>query len=427
MSTHPLTMPIPEYFEEILESVRSDVSGEVAQYIPQLKEADPNPLALAMCTVDGHIYGAGDDEHEFTMQSISKPFAYALALQEQGPEKVFATVGLEPSGEAFNELSLDGTTNRPMNPMINAGAIAVNQLINGSESSVEDRVEKIRSYFSALAGRELNIDRQLSETEIEGADRNLSIAHMLRNYGIIEDDAHDAVLSYTLQCSVKVTARDLAVMTATLAAGGTQPLTGEKLVDARVARLVLSAMASAGMYDEAGQWLATVGIPAKSGVSGGLVGVLPGQLGLATFSPRLNSQGNPVRGVEIFKALSEDMGLHLMSAELLTQHAVRAIEEHGDTTIIQLQGAMNFSAAENFLFTVTDHDFTGEKVVLDISRVPMFRPMGRRLVKEGLRRIRDNGFQVAIYDPEDILPDFDFSDGTKSPQVDDPEEFVVLG
>ena len=288
-------------------------------------------------------------------------------------------------------------------------------------------MEKIRSYFSALAGRELNIDRQLSETEIEGADRNLSIAHMLRNYGIIEDDAHDAVLSYTLQCSVKVTARDLAVMTATLAAGGTQPLTGEKLVDARVARLVLSAMASAGMYDEAGQWLATVGIPAKSGVSGGLVGVLPGQLGLATFSPRLNSQGNPVRGVEIFKALSEDMGLHLMSAELLTQHAVRAIEEHGDTTIIQLQGAMNFSAAENFLFTVTDHDFTGEKVVLDISRVPMFRPMGRRLVKEGLRRIRDNGFQVAIYDPEDILPDFDFSDGTKSPQVDDPEEFVVLG
>lgn len=422
MSTHPLTMPIPEYFEEILSSVRGDVSGEVAQYIPQLKEADPNPLAVAMCTVDGHIYSAGDDQIEFTMQSLSKPFAYALALQEQGPDKVFATVGLEPSGEAFNELSLDGATNRPVNPMINAGAIAVNQLINGSDSSVEDRVEKVRQYFSVLAGRELNIDRQLTESEMEGADRNLSIAHILRNYGVIEDDAHDAVLSYTLQCSVKVTARDLAVMTATLAAGGIHPLTGDKLVDARVARLTLSAMASAGMYDEAGKWLATVGIPAKSGVSGGLIGVLPGQLGLATFSPRLNKQGNPVRGVQIFERLSEDMGLHLMSAELLTQHAIRAIEEHGDTTIIQLQGAMNFSAAENVLFSVTEHDFSGDKVILDISRVPMFRPMGRRMVKEGLRRIRDSGFKVAIFDPDEILPDFKFSDGTECRQLTSLED-----
>ncbi len=412
MTTNPLTMPIPEYLEKILNTVRADASGEVAQYIPQLKDADPNPLAIAMCTVDGHIYSAGDDDTEFTMQSLSKPFAYALALQEQGPEKVFETVGLEPSGEAFNELSLDGATKRPVNPMINAGAIAVNQLINGADSSVEDRVEKLRRYFSDLAGRELNIDRQLTESEMAGADRNLSIAHMLRNYEIIEDDAHDAVLSYTLQCSIKVTARDLAVMTATLAAGGTQPLTGEELVTPKVARLTLSTMASAGMYDEAGQWLATVGIPAKSGVSGGLMGVLPGQLGLATFSPRLNKQGNPVRGVKIFERLSDDMGLHLMSAELLTQHAIRSIEQRGDTTIIQLQGAVNFSVAENFLFTITDHEFTGQTVILDISRVPMFRPMGRHMVKEGLRRIREQGFEVAIFDPDEILPDFAFSDGT---------------
>lgn len=422
MSTHPLTMPIPEYFEEILNSVREDISGEVAQYIPQLKAADPNPLALAMCTVDGHIYSAGDDQTEFTMQSLSKPFAYALALQEHGPEKVFKAVGMEPSGEAFNELSLDGVTNRPVNPMINAGAIAVNQLINGEDSSVEDRVEKIRQYFSDLAGRELTIDRQLVESEMDGAERNLSIAHMLRNYGVIEDDAHDAVLSYTLQCAINVTTRDLAVMTATLAAGGTQPLTDEKLVDARVSRLTLSIMASSGMYDEAGQWLATVGIPAKSGVSGGLIGVLPGQLGLATFSPRLNKQGNPVRGVEVFQRLSDDMGLHLMSAELLTQHAIRSIFEKGDTTIIQLQGAVNFSSAENFLFSVTEHDFSGDAVVLDISRVPMFRPMGRRMVKEGLRRIRDAGFDVAILDPEEILPDFSFSDGTECRKINSLDE-----
>lgn len=351
------------------------------------------------------------------MQSLSKPFAYTLALQEHGLEKVFQTVGMEPSGEAFNELSLDGITNRPVNPMINAGAIAVNQLINGEDSSVEDRVEKIRRYFSQLAGRELTIDRQLVESEMASAERNLSIAHMLRNYQVIEDDAHDAVLSYTLQCAIKVTTRDLAVMTATLAAGGNQPLTGEKLVDAKVSRLTLSIMASSGMYDEAGQWLATVGIPAKSGVSGGLIGVLPGQLGLATFSPRLNKQGNPVRGVEVFQKLSDDMGLHLMAAELLTQHAVRSISGGEGVNVIQLQGAVNFSAAENFLHSLTDHEFAGETVVLDISRVPMFRPMGRRLVKEGLRRIRDRGFQVAVLDPEEILSDFTFSDGTLCRQI----------
>ena len=134
-----LTMPIPEYLHEILDDVRDTTSGELADYIPELKSADPNPLAVALCTVNGHIYSAGDDDIEFTMQSISKPFAYALALQECGFDAVSASVALEPSGEAFNELSLDGE-NRPMNPMINAGAIAINQLINGSDSTVEDRV-----------------------------------------------------------------------------------------------------------------------------------------------------------------------------------------------------------------------------------------------------------------------------------------------
>ncbi|MFP7364197.1 glutaminase [Corynebacterium callunae] len=416
MSANKLTMPIPEYLSEILESVRANTSGAVADYIPELKKADPNPLAIAMCTVDGRIYSAGDDDIEFTMQSISKPFAYALALQECGREKVFDTVAVEPSGEAFNELSLDGS-NRPMNPMINAGAIAINQLINGSDSSVEDRVEKIRAYFSELAGRELMIDRRLTESELNGADRNLSIAHMLRNYGVIEDDAHDAVLSYTLQCAIKITVRDLAVMTATLAAGGVQPITGKKLIDARVCRLTLSVMASAGMYNEAGQWLSTVGIPAKSGVAGGLIGILPGQLGISTFSPRLNAQGNSVRGVEIFKTLSEDMGLHLMSTEPVAVHAVRSITEKDGVTTIRLQGAMNFSAGENFLHEVHEYEFTGESVVLDLSRVITFHPMAMRMVKEGLKRIRDAGFNVAIVDPDNVLPDFIFSDGTLCMQL----------
>lgn len=411
-----LTMPIPEYLQEILDNVHDNTSGEVADYIPELKTADPNPLAVALCTVDGHIYSAGDDSVEFTMQSISKPFAYALALQECGTEEVFKTVAVEPSGEAFNELSLDGE-NRPMNPMINAGAIAINQLINGPDSTVEDRVEKLRAYFSELAGRELTIDRGLSDSELTGADRNLSIAHMLRNYDVIADDAHDAVLSYTLQCSIKVTARDLAVMTATLAAGGVHPITGKTLLDARVCRLTLSVMASAGMYNEAGQWLSSVGIPAKSGVAGGLIGILPGQLGIATFSPRLNPKGNSVRGVEIFKQLSEDMGLHLMSTEQVSGHAVRSITQDGDTTYIRMQGAMNFSASEAFLHAIVSHEFSGDTVILDLSRVLTFHPVATRMIKEGLKRIRDAGYSVAILDPDDVLPDFTFSDGTLCRQL----------
>ncbi len=414
-----MKMPIPDYLQEILDHVRDEDGGEVADYIPELAEADPDRLAIALCTASGHVYEAGPDaDVEYTIQSISKPFVFALALQELGPEAVLDVVGLEPSGEAFNELSLDDNDKRPVNPMINAGAIAVNQLINGEDSSVEDRVEKIRDLFSRLAGRELYIDAELSASELEGADRNLSIAHMLRSYDIIKDDAHDAVLSYTHQCSTLVTTRDLSVMSATLANGGTQPVTGERILSAEACRLTLAVMSSAGMYDGAGRWMAGVGIPAKSGVAGGLIGTLPGQLGIATFSPRLDTQGNSVRGVKIFEYLSRDMGLHLMSSDQHSVPGVRSITRDGDQTIIRLQGTINFTAAENILHQLTTHNLGGEELVLDVSRVTSFNRMGRRMVKEGLRRLREGGFECAIYDPEGVVTDLEFSDGTTADTVD---------
>lgn len=409
--------PIPKYLEAILESVRDDTSGHVADYIPELANSDPKPLGLAMCTFRGNIYSVGDDYRDFTIQSVSKPFVYALALQRLGWEKVQQVVGTEPSGEAFNELSLDRNTKRPMNPMINAGAIAVNQLINGEDSSVDDRVEVIRSFFSDLAGRELNINQKLADSELGGADRNLSIAHMLRNYQVIQDAAHDAVLSYTLQSAIEVNVRDLAVMSATLANGGVQPITGQKVLNPDVSRMALAVMASAGMYDAAGRWMTTVGIPAKSGVGGGLIGTLPGQLGIATFSPRLDLQGNSVRGVKIFQKLSKDMGLHLMAAEPQGEYALRNIHTEGEDSVIRLQGKVNFSAAESILSEIADQDFTGQRLVLDISKVSSFNRMGRRLIKEGLRRLREDGFEVAIYDPEDILTDLQYSDGTEAETV----------
>ncbi len=419
--------PIPFYLDEILEKVRYQDGGAVADYIPQLAAANPSYLGAALCTTTGHLYSAGDDEEEFTMQSISKPFVYALALQELGLDEVRSVVGMEPSGEAFNELSLNRDDHRPVNPMINAGAMTVTQLINGVDSGVDERVERIRQYMSRLAGRELFVDEDTCDSELDHAERNLSLAHMLRNYDIIQDDAHDAVLTYTRQCSIKVNVKDLAVISATLANGGLQPVTGERILDADVCRLTQAVMSSAGMYDGAGRWMAEVGIPAKSGVSGGLLGTLPGQLGIATFSPRLNAEGNSVRGVEAFKRLSREMGLHLMSTDQRYGIApIREVETIDDTAIVRLQGVMNFSAAESILFRLEDYEITAEQVLLDFSQVTSVNRIARVMLKEGLRRMRDAGFQIGVIDPDELVKDRTMRDGTQV-RRDSTEDYMIDG
>ena len=194
-----MPLPVPQYLADILDTVRDQDEGERADYIEKLKNADPDKLGLALCTTAGHLYAVGDCEYEFSIQSVSKPFVYALALDIYGPEEVHKYVGVEPSGEGFNKLSLD-RDGRPANPLINAGAITVNQLIGGPNIPVKDRVEKIRDYLSRLAGRKLSIDEEIFESEIAGADRNMAIAHMLREVGMVVDEAYDAVSSYIYQC-----------------------------------------------------------------------------------------------------------------------------------------------------------------------------------------------------------------------------------
>lgn len=410
--------PIPDYLDQILDDVRGLDDGEAVDGAPDHATTDPDRLAAAVCTVSGNVYSVGDEDTEFTIQSVSKPFVYALALQELGRDRMLEIVGMEPSGEPFNELSLGGETNRPMNPMINAGAITVNQLVNGEDSSVEDRVEVIRSFLSDLAGRELRINDDRARFDFENVNHNLAIAHMLRSHEIIRDDAPEAVLSYSRQCAVEVTVRDLAVMSATFANGGTQPVTGKKVLDQTVCRLALSVMSSAGMYDASGRWMATVGIPAKSGISGGLIGTLPGQLGIATLSPRLDPQGNSVRGVKIFERFSEEMGLHLMAPDPSGAHAVRSIQTQGEESTINLQGQVNFTAAEAILDEIAHHEFTGRRLILDLSRVSGLHRMSRTMIKEGLRRLREDGFEVAIHDPGNMVDDFEFADGTYAEAVE---------
>ncbi|OZC54380.1 glutaminase A [Rhodococcus sp. RS1C4] len=400
--------PVPDYLREVLDSLSSNTDGEVADYIPDLAHANPDVFGIAVTTVDGRTHSVGDDEAEFSIQSISKPFAYAAALTDRGFDAVLDTVGVEPSGEAFNELSLEGDTRRPKNPMINAGAIATHSLLG---SSVEERTSRALSFFSTLAGRQLSVDESVCRSELDTADRNLAIAHMLRNYGILPDEAHAVVEGYTTQCSINVTVRDLSLMGATLASGGVHPTSGEQVVSRAVARQTLSVMAGAGMYDAAGHWLTSVGIPAKSGVAGGLLGSLPGQVGIGVLSPRLDSHGNSVRGVQVFERLSDDMGMHLMDVEPYGSSVLRSIREEEGESTVELQGVVQFGGAE-MLLDALSRDTSSGTIVFDVSRVNRFSDVGRRMTLEGMRRIVLDGRDVALIDPDGVLPDPNLGDGT---------------
>ena len=393
--------PVPDYLMRVLTQCDLNDKGALADYIPELANADPNKLALALSTVDGTIYSSGDDDVEFTIQSMSKPFAYALAIQELGIQKVLEKVGVEPSGEAFNQISLD-QQKLPKNPMINSGAITTHALL--PRRKTVSRAEHLRRFLSQLAGRELSFDENVYESELKTAFRNMSIGYMLRTVGVLDEDPEDVVKGYIQQCAIKVTVKDLARMTGVLANGGICAQTGKNLLDRKVVRQVLSVMMSCGMYDAAGDWLTTVGIPAKSGVAGGIIGVLPGQVGIAVFSPKLDSHGNSVRGVEIFERLSSDMGLHLMEGTPSAQTILQSRYSVGETTIVyELRGVLQFTESEMLLRLLQDEPVGENQIVLDLTNLTLVHDVGARMLFEGVKRLKDDGHRVAVVDSEGIL------------------------
>lgn len=413
--------PVPDYLTEALARVAPDTSGATAQYIPELAAADPERLAAAFATVDGEVHGAGDVGAELTIQSISKPFTYALALADRGFDGVLAKVGVEPSGEAFNELSLEGS-GRPLNPMINAGAITAHSLVGPAGCGAEDRVARVVDGLSAFAGRRLEVDGAVCASELESAHRNLAIAHMLRSHDVLTEDPETVVAGYTRQCSVLVTTRDLAVMAATLANRGVNPRTGERVVPEAVVRQVLSVMSTCGMYDAAGDWMTRVGIPAKSGVAGGLIGALPGQVGIATFSPRLDPHGTSVRGASLFARFSSDMGLHVMEVPPPGRGVMRSthVLEAGEaaTRVLQLQGGIRFAAAERVVREVVRNAPAEPRVALDLTLVHSVDDVARRMLLEVARRLTLDGHTVYLVDPDGLLPDPDPGDGGRVVVVD---------
>ncbi len=301
--------PIQQYLDELHARLAKIDSGEMADYIPELAKANPEWFGICLVTMDGIAYSSGDTDQTFTIQSVSKPFVYGTALADRGVASVIQRVGVEPSGDAFNSISLDPKTGAPLNPMINAGAIATTAMVAG-ESSAE-RWQRIVASLSNFAGRPLELDEAVYQSESDTGYRNRAIAWMLKNFGITsEDDPMQSLENYFRQCSLQVSCRDLAFMAATLANGGVHPLTGVRALPEEHISRVLSVMATCGMYNYAGSWLYDVGMPAKSGVSGGILAVLPGRFGIGVFSPRLDEKGNSVRGIAACKQLSDDYSLH---------------------------------------------------------------------------------------------------------------------
>jgi len=288
-------------------------SGHLADYIPELAKANPDHFGLAVVTVDGKIYQAGDCGENFTLQSASKPFVYGLALEEIGKVKMLSKVGVEPTGEAFNSIiELEKDSHRPYNPMINSGAIAVSSLVSGK--TFNERLNKILSLFESFCSHPVAVDENVFESEKKTAHRNRAIAHLLKHFAIIEEDNIDEALDlYFKQCSVLVNTVDLAWMAATLANGGIHPLTRNQIFTNETARDILSLMFTCGMYDSAGKWAYTVGLPAKSGVSGGLFACLPGSLGIAVYSPLIDQHGHSCRGLKVFEDLSRQFSLSVFS------------------------------------------------------------------------------------------------------------------
>ncbi|CAH0281547.1 glutaminase A [Roseomonas sp. CECT 9278] len=287
--------------------------GTVADYIPALAKASADWFGISLCGVGGQVFSVGDAERPFSIQSISKPFVFALVCQALGGGRARAAIGVNATGLPFNSvMAIELNAGHTMNPMVNAGAIATTSLAPGA--TAKERWRFIRDGLSRFAGRELELDNEVYASEAATNQRNQGIARLLQGYGRMYCDPDEATDIYTRQCALNVTARDLAVMGATLADGGVNPVTKERVVDADRCKRALAAMATAGLYEESGDWLYEVGLPGKSGVAGGLVTIAPGKGGLGTFSPPLDAAGNSVRGQLVTQFLSERLGLNLFAS-----------------------------------------------------------------------------------------------------------------
>ena len=310
-SISAVVSPFRNYLIDLHSTYKDVNEGAVADYIPELALAKPEWFGICVVTKDGHVFEIGDCDQMFTIQSISKAFVYGLALEDHGRDYVNSKVSVEPTGEAFNAIVLDEKTNRPYNPMVNAGAIATTDLIKGANGT--ERLKRLLELFKRYTGREHDINVPVFLSEKSTGFRNRAMAYLMLNFGMVSDRVDETLELYFQQCSIMVNAKDLAMLSATLANGGVNPVTGERALDERYVQDVISVMLTCGMYDGSGEWAYRVGMPAKSGVGGGITAVAINKLGLGTFSPLLDAKGNSFRGIKVCEDLSKEFGLHLFN------------------------------------------------------------------------------------------------------------------
>ncbi len=391
----------------------TDSSGALANYIPELGKADPAHFGISLATLDGHVYEVGDTKVPFTIQSISKPFVFALALDTLGAARVESVIGVEPSGDPFNSIRLNAE-NHPFNPMVNAGAIACSGLIH--EAKGDDAFEYIRQALGRFAGRKLDVDDAVYASESATGDRNRAIGYLLRTNEVITEKVPSVLDVYFRQCAVLVTARDIAVMAATLANRGINPITGEQVLTPYAISRTLSVMTSSGMYDYAGEWIYRVGIPAKSGVGGGILAALPARLGLGSYSPKLDKHGNSVRGIKVCEALSSHYDLHMLNRSDDARHSIIAdydigknpsrrvrrpreqeilAAHYGDVRVFELVGTLSFSNVDYVSRRLAGQP-RPQFVIFDLRRVTSVTRAGARLVAEAFRELADLGVIVIL-------------------------------
>lgn len=399
-----------KYLQSLHQKFSKIEDGNLADYIPELTKADPEWFGIALVTVDGHVYQEGATHEHFTIQSISKPFVFGIALEDCETDAIDKKVNTEPSGEAFNRISLEHNTGRPRNPMINAGAIAMSGSVSGANA--DERIAHILEKLALFSGHSLEIDEAVFESEKSTGHRNRAIAHLLLNAGIIDGLPDDVLEVYFKQCSINVDCRDLAVMAATLANQGVNPVTGVRALKAEVVPKVLSVMATCGMYDGSGEWMYNIGLPAKSGVGGGIMAVYPGKFGMAVFSPLLDKHGNSVRGIKVFQQMSQDLNLHTLNSERFTTSSViRAtftgaqirsrrvrskdersfLDEQGERIhVVELNGEMMFAAAEIAVSEVDSRLEVADYIVLDLRRVSSMDAAAAQLIVWLAETMREN-------------------------------------
>lgn len=285
--------------------------GANADYIPALAKVDPNLFGIALVTTDGQVFTAGDVKSEVSIQSISKVFTAAKVMEQSGPEQIFNTIGVDATGMRFNsivsiEMSKQAYGGPEMNPLVNPGAIAATSMVKGSDR--DGIFDSILAWYSDFAGRKLSVNEPVFKSESETNQRNQAIGNLMYAYGYIKDNPDRATDIYTEQCSVNVNAKDLATMAGTLANFGTNPVTDKKLMNPEYVPGLLAIMATAGLYDDSGKWLFRTGLPAKSGVGGGIIAVSPGKFGIAVISPPLDEAGNSVRAQKAIEYISNALG-----------------------------------------------------------------------------------------------------------------------